>query len=176
MPVNNISEAIYISGAIIALLGLVLVDFTSKERLGCLLWVLGLITFSVGLSTTFLVIESTEYSSTFYDIYTVTFPYGFFSVSGELHGSMSLLGGSINGYIEGAEYYSVKYYVGEYTIYTKVLSATSTPLILDGTYQLEAIQVKQIITNQVFGDKHVKSTSYIYKIHVPDQLNNGGVN
>ena len=76
--------------------------------------------------------------SDYHDMYKATVPFGEFINTGELGGAMFFGFGSISGSFSGDEYYLVKYFDDEELKPLK-LDAEDTPLIVDGTFQLEII-------------------------------------
>jgi len=133
------------------------------------LWMIGWGVLLIGIISGTLTTTRIDYTSTFYDIYTVTTPYGFFSTSGELHGSGGLFFSHVDGKIQGAEYYSVKYYGGNSIILTKILDAQLTPLILDDTYQLEVVHAVKMRRHLIFDAESEDGSFMMYKIHIFEQ-------
>ena len=98
--------------------------------------------------------------SSYYDVYAMTAPFGFFSISGEFSGGLF----HFNGEIRGTENYDVKYFK-DGVLKTVVCDSQITDVIVDGTLRLERIEVLQTYYLGFWLQKdHVK---YIYKIHIP---------
>ena len=90
-----------------------------------------------------------------YVIYSATLPVGVYTLKGELHGEWNIIGGSVDGYIEGAEVYSIKY-LDQDTLRTVIFDAEATPLKITGRFVLteyrnETVKVSLLEVMQLLG-------------------------
>ena len=98
----------------------------------------------------------------FYDVYSMTAPFGFFSIQGEIHGSFLF----IDGYIKSSENYDVKYFDGN-ILRTIILNAEETGVIVDGKLLLER---EKTVDSFDFLHLHLGLTPSLrikYTIHIP---------
>jgi len=97
-----------------------------------------------------------------YPVYSMTAPFGFFSVQGELGGSFLFF----DGYIKSSENYDVKYFDGD-RLKTVICNAEETDVIVDGELLLESIETIETFRFLIFklGLKPTIETKYI--IHIP---------
>lgn len=98
----------------------------------------------------------TDVNSTFFNLYDADFPYGRFWVDTE--GRFFFASGRITS--ELTESYSVKFWSND-ELHSLILTATDTPIIVDGTFQLEVISTTLKFRITVY------ETKTSYKIHVP---------
>jgi hypothetical protein len=95
-----------------------------------------------------------------YEAYTMTAPFGFFSVKGSVSGSAFGFSGSIS----SSESYDVKYFQDE-VIKTIILDAEKTDVVVDGTLRLVRYTLRQ--EGWFFIWKLAISPRYKYVVHIP---------
>ena len=127
-----------------------------------LFWVVvaGFVIFgAVSLSTAYAwTSEKIEYIYEYYPIYRCTAPFGVLSLEISGSGSFILASGSFS--IEGglSEKYVVKYWDGD-ELKTQILSAESTSVIVDDTFQLELMYWQEVQYHKETGRRRVNGDS-----------------
>ena len=102
--------------------------------------------------------------SELFDLYYATVPYGILWVETKGGAVFFLFAGA--GYIEGnlQETYIVKYYIGN-EIHSLDLKSSWTPLVEDGTFQLEKYRNPDY--SDTLEQNPTDGEEWLYKIHIP---------
>lgn len=95
-----------------------------------------------------------------FEVYTMTAPFGFFTVKGEMGGGVF----SFYGYISGSENYDVKYMDND-ILKTLILNAEETDIVIDGTLSVEQQRVSH--WGYFLFLKWEIRWKYNYVIHIP---------